>query len=56
MTLVEYKIAIILDFEQEKADFDEIGEFLAEDIRNMLENGEDFVETRYIGRDFVENP
>ena len=58
MTLVEYKIAITVDLEEKptkKEDLDEIGQFLAEDFYNMLENGEDFVEIRYIGADFVEN-
>lgn len=36
-------------------DIEEIGAFLAEDIRNIYDNGEDFIETEYLGYEIYEN-
>lgn len=58
MALVEYKIAVVVEFEEKptkKEDLDEIGDFLAKDFENMLQNGEDFVKVWCLGGDFVEN-
>lgn len=35
---------------------DEIGRFLAEDIENIYQNGEDYFKVEYIGRKNHENP
>ena len=52
MKKVNFFIKITLEFDEDNpcnCHFDDIGEFLAYDIANSLDNGEDFVETEYLG-------
>lgn len=52
MRKIEFIISIRAKIEDDnikKQEIDEIGRFLAEDIENSMQNGEDFLETEYIG-------
>ena len=54
MTLVRLTLSIIIEDETENnKDYDEIGQFLAKDVENMLYNGEDTLEVDYVGYDIL---
>ena len=54
MTLVKLTLSVIIEDETENnANYDEIGLFLAKDIENMLNNGEDMLEVDYMGYDIL---
>ena len=51
-SLVMLKIGVILRTEEENDEhLDEIGQFLAHDLFYALDNGEDWVEVTYVGRE-----
>lgn len=51
-SLVMLKIGVILRTEEENDEhLDEIGQFLAHDLFCALDNGEDWVEVTYVGRE-----
>ena len=53
-SLVMLKIGVILRTEDENDEhLDEIGRFLAHDLFCALDNGEDWVEVTYVGREKV---
>lgn len=52
MNLVKLNLQITIEIEDSE-DIDEIGEFLATDFENMLDNGEDYVKIDYIGSEDV---
>lgn len=53
---VELKIGVIIESEvEDDYDFDDIGELIAADVYNILENGEDFLEVFYRGAEKYED-
>ena len=55
--LIMLKIGVIIEDETvDDEGLDEIGEHIAKDLYMMLYNGEDFLDTEYLGREIVENP
>lgn len=55
MSLIALNFRIIVEDELEFEDFDDLGSFLAEDIQQIFENGEDYVNVEYMGHDIFEN-
>ena len=47
---IELKFGVVIESEiDDEYDYYDIGELIAADIYNMLENGEDYLEVYYIG-------
>ena len=56
-TTIMLKIGVILHTDSPNdQNLEEIGRFLASDLYYALENGEDWVDTKYLGCEIVENP
>lgn len=54
MTLGRLTLSVIIEDKTENnKDYDEIGQFLAKDVENMLYNGEDTLEVDYMGYDIL---
>ena len=54
MTFVRLTLAVTIEDEIENSlDYDEIGQFLAKDVENMLYNGEGTLEVDYVGYDIL---
>lgn len=59
MAKSSFLIEIVAECEQNQVNLEnliEIGDFLAEDIFQSLDNGEDFIDVRLIGVNLRENP
>lgn len=59
MAKSSFLIEIVAECEQNQVNLEnliEIGDFLAEDIFQSLNNGEDFIDVRLIGVNLRENP
>lgn len=55
-TLKELKIGVVIECEAEdEYDFDDIGELIAYDIYQILDNGEDYLEVFYRGAEDYED-
>lgn len=54
--LIELKFGVIIESETEdEYDYGDIGELIAADIYEMLQNGEDYLEVFYRGAENYEN-
>lgn len=56
MRLIALNFRIVIEDDLETEDFDEIGQFLAEDIEKSFQNGVDNLSVEYMGCDIFENP
>ena len=59
MAKSSFVIEIVAECEQNQVNLEsltEIGDFLAKDILQSLDNGEDFIDVRLIGVNLRENP
>jgi hypothetical protein len=53
---MELKIGVVIDSEvEDDYDFDDIGELIAADVYEILDNGEDFLEVFYRGAEKYED-